>query len=1855
MVNAAAVPRGVQLYTPTPQTPVARAVAPSKRTTPAKGKTPAPKFDAIDQQFMASPTELAKRQQVQTQEHPPDLPWWQDALGFGANVLSPLTVPGKVVTFGLEQATRHLPTPVRNFLQDPVSYATPDSWEKNPVVDTITNFGDAAFPLINPFFGQDVEKIDKDKRSFFNKIAPRSTYGSEAIYQDVGVPGMTGLRNLTLDIGHDPLTFISGGERVLAKSAELGAELGVATRGAETAATAFDQATEAYAKTLQQSGKTWLSDNLAKITDKAAEDLTTATSRQAAAKAAFEGSAEAVHAPATVGQRASFIAELLGRQPELVQFKDEFAKGISRGFGRMSPEAREAIDMAPRALRFGGKAIPGTAKLVEGSGMLGSGLRAGTGKIGEFLPETLRDFRTPETVAEARKALRSKSTSPEMYQLYSDYIRIVNDVRLGSGEMTQRGAQAVNREWKNTFNKMTEGERDAMRVAAEASPDANKVNDLLVQLADIHEKITGKSFEDFSSINKNQYLPHIQSKEWAAWLKEHPEDPRAVAYKAATDFKTSDMLHTSGFVDRARQLRLRPGETSKEIDIGGRTMRLNGNTLNDLNEGLAKVFPEFEGKFYETDLDKIFHTYSDALARDAGSRRAFRNLAESASPHGRVVEGELADTLDKMNEALTQQSQGARLRKMVEDRGGTFTPGETLSVPERPLVPGSKADQNTLRYWHEYNANVTDAIATQDWQRVDSLVNEASKQKLSRTGMEVLGKDQTTAAGFTNVRLDDGSLIQVPDATIARGGGENIPAEHLSILQPRASDTATKELTQWANSGVPTTFAGQSNIEGRAVRQQMIDAMTDIRKNAYDGLRNEVSASSDRIKSLREVADEYIKKIKGIGKVDRNNAAEVTQLRESMEKNVLDLENEIKARNSVWKGKGTREANKIDKELNAQLRTLKAHSESLDRKMAELPAEIRKEIKWRREQLFKPVEDARSNLKQAESHFKMRDPLTYTPEQITWAQETELAGRKMTGKATATAEQLREDYRAAVTKLEGLRNKLSSGKLTEASAAKVQAQVDKQAEKVGGILEQARQAREAGTDVARTPRPPLPRADRARAQEILANVADYEKRLNDHLAPYQQRLDQAYEQMRRQPEALVYTPTKSARYLHDEAGRFGSMVTPREDIFQGRRVEPVTTPPQQGAFKLDVTGITDPTPGAAPSIHPTAETRAVPRGMEGVKLRKQGVGAAGDVHLGSHSVQLPPQRLEEQALKDLERLANSPQQSSMGRYAANQREAARIAEDTLPTRIANAQAAAAKENEVGRLTDVLPREAARDRAQAAAQKLSDLEPIVHELAQEVDTRGQLRVLRDQYKSLPLGSKKVDIDATIRDLQQFNANNMLLDDATRKATDDLLKDFTTESQRIAGNRDVINGLGKMARDARSGKLKDEYLTGLSDGWRGLHDGPVQRGDFIMDERLRSMLLRAEKTIDDPKLFGRIFNEATNVFKTYATLSPSFHVRNAISGIFMNAADGVSLANQLDGWKMVRQFKKAADSEAWLALQEPEVQEAFRIMGGSGGGGRFAEAGFAGRHDNAALNRLTRNRVTLLSQRAGEQVEQSLRLGMALDSVRSGMNAHNALERISRIHFDYSQLSKLDETMKRIIPFWTFMSRNLPLQMQMIYTMPKMYSAYGHFKQNFSAPDAPFTPSYWQNLGAFNTGGTLGGMPLYLQPDLGIDQAQQQLRQIKDIAGGDWGQLLSQANPLVVGPAQAMFKKDLYRDRNFGPADYSKADGPIGNLIAALARVVPGQTKTVDGQTLVSDNFTNLVTKLIPPLNQAGRLAPQTTGDLGDTSRQAEALARYLGIPIRTLSPKQQEIEARNQFFDARDALATQKSLRRRAAA
>ena len=133
--------------------------------------------------------------------------------------------------------------------------------------------------------------------------------------------------------------------------------------------------------------------------------------------------------------------------------------------------------------------------------------------------------------------------------------------------------------------------------------------------------------------------------------------------------------------------------------------------------------------------------------------------------------------------------------------------------------------------------------------------------------------------------------------------------------------------------------------------------------------------------------------------------------------------------------------------------------------------------------------------------------------------------------------------------------------------------------------------------------------------------------------------------------------------------------------------------------------------------------------------------------------------------------------------------------------------------------------------------------------------------------------------------------------------------------------------------------------------------------------------------------------------------------------------------------------------------------------SGAGGRYMEAGarcqLAGRDEDVSAGDGQRVDPLEPAPRLDGSKGQA-RLAMALNSMYRGATPEQAMARIAKFHFDYTEMSDLDRMARRFIPFWTFMSRNLPLQLEQMFTNPRMYLQYQNLDRNFGQTAGSGTP-------------------------------------------------------------------------------------------------------------------------------------------------------------------------------------------------
>jgi hypothetical protein len=258
-----------------------------------------------------------------------------------------------------------------------------------------------------------------------------------------------------------------------------------------------------------------------------------------------------------------------------------------------------------------------------------------------------------------------------------------------------------------------------------------------------------------------------------------------------------------------------------------------------------------------------------------------------------------------------------------------------------------------------------------------------------------------------------------------------------------------------------------------------------------------------------------------------------------------------------------------------------------------------------------------------------------------------------------------------------------------------------------------------------------------------------------------------------------------------------------------------------------------------------------------------------------------------------------------------------------------------------------------------------------------------------------------------------------------------------------------------------------------------------------------------------------------------------------------------------------------------------------------------------------------------------VESTLRGTMAWDAMEKGLDDTAVLAKVNKFHFDYGNLTDFERNAgKRVIPFYTWMSRNLPLQMEMMVSNPGKYTAYLHAKRNVeygSTPDQN-KPGFFNELGAMQITNKLGkGANNYLTPDLPFITA---INQVESLAGAYKHPytLLEDASPLIKTPIEVYGHKQIFADL---PIDTEK-DQPVPNAWTKVPGVIEGLVALgklgrdpVTGEPMMSEQDGYIVEQAIPMMGRLRRLFPSE--DKYTERRTASVLSFFFGIGYRTLTP------------------------------
>jgi REP element-mobilizing transposase RayT len=552
--------------------------------------------------------------------------------------------------------------------------------------------------------------------------------------------------------------------------------------------------------------------------------------------------------------------------------------------------------------------------------------------------------------------------------------------------------------------------------------------------------------------------------------------------------------------------------------------------------------------------------------------------------------------------------------------------------------------------------------------------------------------------------------------------------------------------------------------------------------------------------------------------------------------------------------------------------------------------------------------------------------------------------------------------------------------------------------------------------------------------------------------------------------------------------------------------------------------------------------------------------------------------------------------------------------------------------------------------------------------------GEVAAMVLHLRNIPDQGVSVGANAAwVKKAEQMMASSSLIDDpAVREAYDKVIKIVLADEVALA----------KVEADLFDLSL-ETYLTEMGDrggriiyekaeeGWKELEALGVQMPKEVLERWMPSL-----KRLDDPselRKFAKALGRNQGYWKKYVTNTMGFLVRNGYSGTFMNYADGVTGDHMLEGAKwasaqgpIIRNesnWKKSGKSyldwmeRAGIDVNNPAaVAEANKVMeivyatsrGTSTDNAmpvveRWKVTKWMDKNPVSAKWKLGDNPYLNLFTSKNDFVERALRIPMALDSVRQGHTIDEAVARISRVHFDYGDLSQLDEAAKKLIPFWIWTSRNVPLQITQMATRPKAYYQYDKIKQALPlVEDDPTTPEdegmivpkWIKDYGPLQVG--LGSL---LRPDLPHVRMRQQIENLLNPM-----KLVGNVTPTLRVPFEVFgAKRQLGID--VGPfkkdAEARGYEQYVAKFMAKLGmyKFIDRDPKT--GDWLMHAGVSYIIEQALVPLQQINRLTGGWTGGKANLNeRWLSSVLNWFGIPYQGVGLEQEKSELIRRDFNVK---------------
>ena len=438
------------------------------------------------------------------------------------------------------------------------------------------------------------------------------------------------------------------------------------------------------------------------------------------------------------------------------------------------------------------------------------------------------------------------------------------------------------------------------------------------------------------------------------------------------------------------------------------------------------------------------------------------------------------------------------------------------------------------------------------------------------------------------------------------------------------------------------------------------------------------------------------------------------------------------------------------------------------------------------------------------------------------------------------------------------------------------------------------------------------------------------------------------------------------------------------------------------------------------------------------------------------------------------------------------------------------------------------------------------------------------------------------------------------------------------------------------------------------------------------------------------FWRGYDKTHNLLRAYMIAKPGFHGRNFFSGAFMNHLAGMNPMNYGRFTKAYWKYQEVEALRLGLPDKASKIRQAMRAKGienvplqhvqyvreldragalGAAGAqvaSEFVESNVRVGGKRVALSRINpaspNNLYLSKSRDFGMATETLLRGSLGFDVLMKEGTSGQAFDDIMKFHFDYSDLSDFERNVvKRVVPFYTWTRKNLPLMFEMALRKPQVFNRYNSFKkemeQGLEKPEE--VPDFMVRGGAIQTPWEYKGESMFILPDLPFKAPLELIDPVfkfdPKMSVGDrarqavqvWG---SQMTPLIKAPYEWQQKTNLWKGYKFRdefveiPTAYTMMPGMMHALDLAGTTV----QKNSEGKWVMKDYELHAMAQLLPTFMDVRRVFP--TEERYQQRKLSNWISFFSGIGLRTNTLWEQERSRFSREMEKRDAEEELRQLR-----